>query len=293
MKEEPFLINNFCWNFYIKKITDISANFYQCTIFVQTSSRSQPLTLFCKLLTQLQVSSLFPLFFFLLKVKKLLVQQYVCIRPLFLDPPVAISSSQPCRKSLWSVAAFSARAADQTPLWRLGAPPTADQSQGCIRSASARGWRPAAVSPKRSGSRGRTSLPVPGSPCAAGPGTGRRGRPPKIRPVELERSAGSRPGERSTRSRQNRTHMQDKMTTSLGTRSKIVFVRCKRYIMAKSTYIPRAPHCLSHRPNWNPPTNLFSKRVCPPPPRNQRGEEHTRLRLRGWGVPIRTTGEKA
>jgi hypothetical protein len=29
-----------------------------------------------------------------------------------------------------------------------------------------------------------------------------------------------------------------------------------------------------------------------PPPRNQRGG-HTRLRMRGWGVPIRTTGEKA
>ncbi len=123
---------------------------------------------------------------------------------------MALSSSQPRRKSPWSAAAFSARAAEQTPLWRPGAPPTADQSQGCIRSASARGWRPAAVSPIRSGSRGRTSLPVPGSPFAAGPGTARHGRPPTIRPVGLERFAGSRPGERSTRSRQNRTHMQDK-----------------------------------------------------------------------------------
>ncbi len=140
---------------------------------------------------------------------------------------MAISSSQPRRKSPWNAAAFSARDAEQTPLRRQGAPPSAHQSQGCIRSASARGWRRAAVSPILSGSRGRTSLPVPGSPCAAGPGTERRGRPPKIRPVELERFAGSRPGERSTRSRQNRPHMQDK-TTSLGTRSKIVFVLCNR-----------------------------------------------------------------
>jgi hypothetical protein len=147
------------------------------------------------------------------------------------------------------------------------------------------------VSPIRSGSRGRTRLPVPGSPFAAGPGTARRGRRRKIRPVELERSAGSRPGERSTRSRQNRTHMQDKRT-SQRTKRKIVFVLCKRYIKAQSTYISRAPQCLSPRPNWNPPTRLSRKRVCPPPElKNEDG--HTRLRVSGWGVPIRTTGEKA
>ncbi len=59
-------------------------------------------------------------------------------------------------------------------------------------------------------------------------------------------------------------------------------------------YIPRVPQCLSSRPNWDPPnpqargTRVFPP---PPPPGNKVGE-HTRLRVRGWGVPIWTTGEK-
>jgi hypothetical protein len=32
---------------------------------------------------------------------------------------------------------------------------------------------------------------------------------------------------------------------------------------------------------------------CAPPPWNQRGRGHTRLRVRGGAVPIPTTGEKA
>ncbi len=38
------------------------------------------------------------------------------------------------------------------------------------------------------------------------------------------------------------------------------------------------------------PHPLSLCRVCPP--RNQRGRGHTRLLVRWWGVPIRTTGEK-
>jgi len=53
------------------------------------------------------------------------------------------------------------------------------------------------------------------------------------------------------------------------------------------------PQCLSPRPNWDP---LSRKRECSPPLTPQpepKGEAHTRLRVKGWGAPIRTTGEKA
>ncbi len=40
-----------------------------------------------------------------------------------------------------------------------------------------------------------------------------------------------------------------------------------------------------------PPHPLFLQRVCPPPP-NQRGRGHTRLRVRGWGVPTRLLEKK-
>jgi hypothetical protein len=53
--------------------------------------------------------------------------------------------------------------------------------------------------------------------------------------------------------------------------------------------ISRVPQCcLSPRPNWDP---LFRKRVCPLPEPKEGG--HIRLRVRGWGVPIQKTGEKA
>jgi hypothetical protein len=54
------------------------------------------------------------------------------------------------------------------------------------------------------------------------------------------------------------------------------------------TYIPVVAQCLSPRPNWDPPAPLPQASVSPP--RNQRGEH---LPVREWGVPIRTTGEKA
>ncbi len=51
---------------------------------------------------------------------------------------------------------------------------------------------------------------------------------------------------------------------------------------AQSTYIFRAPQCMSPRRNWDSPQPLSRKRVCPPPP-DQRVGGHPRLRLRGWG----------
>jgi hypothetical protein len=54
-------------------------------------------------------------------------------------------------------------------------------------------------------------------------------------------------------------------------------------------HVPRVPQCLSPRLNWDPHP-LSRKRVCTPT-RNQRGD--SRLRVRGWGVPNRMTGEKA
>ncbi len=50
--------------------------------------------------------------------------------------------------------------------------------------------------------------------------------------------------------------------------------------------IPRVPHCLSSRPNWDP---LFRKRVCPP---GTKGRGAHSPADEGVGVPIRTTGEK-
>ncbi len=59
----------------------------------------------------------------------------------------------------------------------------------------------------------------------------------------------------------------------------------------QSTYIPRLPKCLSPRQNWDAPHPLSRERVCLPP--GTKGVGHTRLRVRGWGVLIRMTGEKA
>jgi hypothetical protein len=66
--------------------------------------------------------------------------------------------------------------------------------------------------------------------------------------------------------------------------------RVPESLHAQSTYIlvPRLPQCLPHRPKWAPPPPLPQVSVAP---RNQKGG-HTRLWVRGWGVPIRTTGEK-
>jgi hypothetical protein len=52
---------------------------------------------------------------------------------------------------------------------------------------------------------------------------------------------------------------------------------------AQCTYIPKVPQCLSPRWNWDPPPPLPQVSVPPPPG----------TKVRGWGVPIRTTGEKA
>jgi hypothetical protein len=55
-------------------------------------------------------------------------------------------------------------------------------------------------------------------------------------------------------------------------------------------YIYRPPQCLSPRRNWDFPTPLSHQRVCPFP-QNRRGE-HTCQGVRGWAVPVPTTGEK-
>ncbi len=56
------------------------------------------------------------------------------------------------------------------------------------------------------------------------------------------------------------------------------------YVYTKSTKVSFPSSKLGLRPTHN-----SRKRVSPP--RNQRGG-HTRLCVRGWGVPIRTTGKK-
>ncbi len=64
-----------------------------------------------------------------------------------------------------------------------------------------------------------------------------------------------------------------------------------KYVYNMHLYV--VPQCLS-RPLVGIGTahSLSLKRVCPPGAK-WGGGEHTRLGERGWGVPIRTTGEKA
>jgi hypothetical protein len=54
----------------------------------------------------------------------------------------------------------------------------------------------------------------------------------------------------------------------------------------------RAHPSLSPRWNWDPCPSPASECALPPGPGGG-GGVHTLLRVRGWGVPIRTTGEKA
>ncbi len=58
-----------------------------------------------------------------------------------------------------------------------------------------------------------------------------------------------------------------------------------------TVYNYRVPECLPLRPNWLPPPPL--PQVSVSPPGTNWGEDHTRLRVRGRGEPIRTTGKKA
>ncbi len=46
---------------------------------------------------------------------------------------------------------------------------------------------------------------------------------------------------------------------------------------------------MSPRWNWDSPTPLAASECALPPDQSVGG--HTRLRLKGWGVPIPTTGE--
>ncbi len=48
---------------------------------------------------------------------------------------------------------------------------------------------------------------------------------------------------------------------------------------------------LSPRRNWDSPTPSVASE-CAPPPGTKEGV-HTRLRVRGWGIPVPTAGEKA
>jgi hypothetical protein len=58
-----------------------------------------------------------------------------------------------------------------------------------------------------------------------------------------------------------------------------------RYL-SQSTYIYRVPQCKSMFPrrNWDSPTPSPPSE-CVPPPRNQGGGAHTRLRVRRWRSP--------
>ncbi len=65
------------------------------------------------------------------------------------------------------------------------------------------------------------------------------------------------------------------------------WVTTTKYIYTYSTTVPVPSSELDPAP---PP---LSRELCPSPPGNQTGRGHTCLRVRRWGVPIRTTGEKA
>ncbi len=49
---------------------------------------------------------------------------------------------------------------------------------------------------------------------------------------------------------------------------------------------------MSPRRNWDSPTPSLASE-CAPPRNLKGGGVHTHLRVRGWGVPIPKTGEKA
>ncbi len=69
-----------------------------------------------------------------------------------------------------------------------------------------------------------------------------------------------------------------------------IYLNTIRYIAVTSrpqcTYIiPGVPQCLSPLPNWDQPTTLSRKRVCPPPPRTKRGGDRLGRGVREWGSP--------
>jgi hypothetical protein len=70
---------------------------------------------------------------------------------------------------------------------------------------------------------------------------------------------------------------------------RLVYLHGRGRVGAQNTYIPRVPQCLFPRPNWDPPSALLQASISPS---EQKGG-HTRLLIRRWAVPIRTTGEKA
>ncbi len=55
-------------------------------------------------------------------------------------------------------------------------------------------------------------------------------------------------------------------------------------MVPQSTYIYRAPQCMSPRRNWDSPNSSPASECAPPLP-DQRVGGRTRLRLRGWGSP--------
>jgi hypothetical protein len=62
-------------------------------------------------------------------------------------------------------------------------------------------------------------------------------------------------------------------------------------VCAQSTYIYRAPQCMSPRWNWDSPTPLAaSERALPPGPKGG-GAHSPTAKGGGGGVPIPTTGE--
>jgi hypothetical protein len=68
-----------------------------------------------------------------------------------------------------------------------------------------------------------------------------------------------------------------------------------RHLLCGMQYVPdhregRVLSFFSSRRNWDSPNPSPEGRVFPPPPWF-RGEEHTRLRERGWVVPIPTRGQ--
>jgi hypothetical protein len=63
-----------------------------------------------------------------------------------------------------------------------------------------------------------------------------------------------------------------------------------KFCVDRRGIIFRVPECLSLRQNWLPLPPLPQASVSPLDPK---GGGNTRLRVRWWGKPIRTTGEKA
>ncbi len=98
---------------------------------------------------------------------------------------------------------------------------------------------------------------------------------------------------RAIMTRVHRTAYKGMLSGGLGSKFLLFCFLSLLSWLAQSTYIPRVPQCMSPRWNWEPPhPSPASVYALPPRLKPLKGGGHIRLRVRGRGEPIPTTGEK-